>query len=163
MLAFDHDVGSDERFDDIVVGWNKRDNCSVYYLQRKDVNTKIFSSLIAETRPDLIYVNSLFSHKFVVSALKSARDFGLPVLLAPRGQLCANTFKKKTKKLIYLALYRKLFAKTNVFINILLMRSRVRFRNTCRSNQSDCLDCQIFQTLKSCHLKRRKKLEENLI
>ena len=39
VLAFDHD-GSDERFDDIVVGWNKRDNCSVYYLPKK-MNTKI--------------------------------------------------------------------------------------------------------------------------
>ena len=115
VLAFDHDVGSDEVFKDIDIGWNKHDNCSVYYLPKKDVNTKNFSSLIADLRPDLLYVNSLFSAKFVVSALKSARDHGLPVLLAPRGQLCANAFKKKAKKFAYLTLYRRLFSKNNVY------------------------------------------------
>ena len=96
VLAFDHDVGSDERFDDIVVGWNKMRQLLCVLFTEKDVNTKIFSSLIADTRPDLIYVNSLFSHKFVVSALKSARDFDCQFYWH-RGASCANAFKKKRK------------------------------------------------------------------
>ena len=124
VLAFDHDVGSDEKFKDIDIGWNKRDNCSVYYLSKKDVNTNVVSSLIADLRPDLLYVNSLFSHMFVVSALKCARDRQLPVLLAPRGQLCKNAFKKKAKKLVYLTLYRRLFSKSNVFYQYTSMEER---------------------------------------
>ena len=68
--------------------------CIIY---RKRCEHKNIYSLIAETRPDLIYVNSLFSHKFVVSALKSARDFGLLILLAPRGHCVQMPLRKKRK------------------------------------------------------------------
>ena len=115
VVALDHDLGSKRRFQDIKPGWNKRDNCSVLYLSEQDMNEKTFARLIGEINPDLLYLQSLFDYKTVIPALKCSRDQGLPVLLAPRGQLCRNAFRKKIRKFAYLLFYRGLFSRSNVF------------------------------------------------
>jgi len=115
VVALDHDVGTEKRFDDITPGWNQRENCSVYYLSNNDLKEGVLNSLITEVNPDFLYINSLFSYRFVIPALKCSRRMGLPVLLAPRGQLCQNAFKKKVRKLSYLYLFRKLFGGSMVF------------------------------------------------
>jgi glycosyltransferase involved in cell wall biosynthesis len=114
VLALDQDIGSKERLKNIESGWNKRSNCSVMYLSKKNVNKKSIVSLIKEVNPDFLYLNSLFDHNFVVPVLKCSRSMGLPVLLAPRGQLCKNAFRKKIKKMAYLLFYRRLFSSSNV-------------------------------------------------
>ena len=115
IVALDHDVGLEKRFDNIEPGWNQRENCSVYYLSKNDLNNRVLSNLIAEVNPDFLYINSLFSYPFVIPALKYSQRLGIPVLLAPRGQLCKNAFKKKIKKLCYLFFFKKLFGGKNVF------------------------------------------------
>jgi glycosyltransferase involved in cell wall biosynthesis len=115
ILALDQDLGSNERLANIEIGWNKRSNCSVIYLSKKDVNERRITNIINEVNPEILYINSLFDHLFAIPALRCARNLGLPVLMAPRGQLCKNAFKKKIKKFAYLLFYRSLFSNINVW------------------------------------------------
>jgi len=76
------------------------------------MNVRSIRTIVAETKPDLIYLNSFFSPPFSVRtlALHRARLIPrIPVLMAPRGELAPGALAlKRPKKLAYLQLVKSL-------------------------------------------------------
>lgn len=82
--------------------WMHRENCTVKYLSDSNYNKEQFQSAIEECHPDIIYLQSLFQH-CILSFLILSKAYHCKVFLAPRGELCAGAFKKKYKKIPYIA------------------------------------------------------------
>ena len=104
IVTVDHDINNRARFSDIKEGWNERNNCYALYLEEEEINYKKLLNVTRSINPDIIYLNSLFGYKFTVPFLKIATKENIPLILAPRGELCKNAFKKKYKKKPYLLL-----------------------------------------------------------
>lgn len=102
ILTSDHELHDSKRLQDINDGWNDRSNCKVKYLRQDENNGKTYREIVDEIEPDIIYLNSLFSIETTVPFLRLAKKKKIPLLLAPRGELCVNAFNKKYKKIPYL-------------------------------------------------------------
>lgn len=113
IVCRDHDMRENERYKNIHDGWNERSNCKVCYLSDGEYNEKVFERIIQELQPDVIYLQGLFQ-ACVVPCLKLAKKYGIRVLLAPRGELCAGAFRKKYKKLPYIAALKLLGLVNNI-------------------------------------------------
>lgn len=107
IVTHNHDMGETKAYTDIKTGWNKRKNCEVLYLSDEEYKYKRFEKVIKELQPDIIYLQGLFQ-KCIIPCLMLAKKNNVPVMLAPRGELCAGAFKKKYKKIPYIA-FLKLF------------------------------------------------------
>lgn len=102
IVTRDHDLFETERFNGIQEGWNDRGNCKVLYVSDSEYNKAGFESVIKEINPNIIYLQGLFQ-SCVFPCLQLARKHCLPVLLAPRGELCKGALNiKKWKKLPYI-------------------------------------------------------------
>ncbi len=93
--------------------WNKRSNCTVLYLNDRDYNKKRFKKEINKIKPDVMYLQSLFQD-CIVPCLKIAKENQIPVVLAPRGELCMGAFKKKYKKIPYIMCLKSMGLLKNV-------------------------------------------------
>lgn len=102
VMCTDHELGINQRLDNITEGWNKRGNCQVRYFADSEVTGKNLKTMIEEIHPDTIYINSLFDAKWTIPLLRIAKSKKIKVLLAPRGQLCKNALIGKYKKLPYI-------------------------------------------------------------
>lgn len=118
VVTANHDLNSTEPLDGVAEGKNENDEFSVYYLSEKNINYRNFAEIADTEKPDIVYVNSLFSGKYFVPFLKYTKKRGLPLLLAPRGELCDNAFRKRTKKLIYINVLKMLYGMENVSIHV---------------------------------------------
>lgn len=81
----------------------------VIYLDRAHQNRAFIQSLLAETKPDILYFNSLFSPRFTLLPLIIRRkwDAAHKCILAPRGMLKRGALsKKKWKKKLFLGAAR---------------------------------------------------------
>src|SRR5688572_27531494 len=69
-------------------GWNTGSTPPIYYLSRAEVRISTIRRLIAQVRPDAIYLNSFFSPLtiFVLFLRKLRRIATVPVILAPEGE-----------------------------------------------------------------------------
>lgn len=105
IIAKNHDMGETEPYKDIKPGWNDRDNCIVKYLNDSEYCYKGFAEAINEVAPDVLYLQSLFTD-CIVPCLMLASKNSIPVLLAPRGELCPGAMRKKYKKLPYILFLR---------------------------------------------------------
>lgn len=105
VVAKNHDLGETESYKDIAPGWNDRGNCKVKYLSDSEYGKHGFATAMDEVKPDMLYLQSLFNG-CTVPCLSCAKKRGIPVLLAPRGELCAGAMKKKYKKVPYIAYLR---------------------------------------------------------
>lgn len=101
IVTRNHDMGDTEAYHNIQSGWNQRRNCKVLYLNDKEYCYKNYEKVIIEIKPDLIYLQGLFQN-CIIPCLFLAKKFNTPVILAPRGELCAGAFKKKYKKIPYI-------------------------------------------------------------
>ena len=106
IVTANHEYGSNDRLDGIQEGWQKVGNAKVLYLSEKQKNINMFSEIVKEIQPDLIYLNSLFDAPNVLAFLEIAYKNNIKVLMAPRGELCSGAFKKKYKKIPYIAYIR---------------------------------------------------------
>ena len=67
--------------------------------------------MLRETNPQVVYLNSLFDFRFAILPLLTAwiSSRGIPVMLAPRGELSVGALSlKRRKKLLFIALFRML-------------------------------------------------------
>jgi glycosyltransferase involved in cell wall biosynthesis len=88
--------------------WHVRQDCEVLYSSSSRRKFKDFRSIIAGVRPDIIYLNSLFSPCFTLKPLilmRSRLIEAAPTVLAPRGECfpAALSVKKRRKKLFLAA------------------------------------------------------------
>jgi glycosyltransferase involved in cell wall biosynthesis len=76
-------------------------------LKKKQLTYSVIRRNILEINPDILYLNSLFSKKFTLFPLLTAKTAGYKVLLAPRGMLGNESLLiKKGKKSFFLKLSR---------------------------------------------------------
>lgn len=102
IVTHDHDLFETERFVGIHEGWNDRTNCRVLYLSDREYNKGSFERVIKELTPNILYLQGIFQ-SCVFPCLQSAKKYNIPVLLAPRGELCEGALNiKKLKKLLYI-------------------------------------------------------------
>ncbi|MDR0966592.1 MAG: glycosyltransferase [Myxococcales bacterium] len=128
VVTSDHDLKSSERLPGIEAGWNARDGFRVRYLSDAALDLATLQTIVQEVEPDVLYLNSLFAARWTMPLLKIGRDRSIPVLLAPRGELCANALRqKKYKKIPYLFL-----------LNPFLKREGVYYHAT-SDNEFDCI------------------------
>lgn len=118
IVTRNHDMGETETYKDIKPGWNDRGNCKVLYLSDKEYGYRKYEKVIKEINPDVIYLQGLFQN-CIIPCLFLAKKHNIPVLLAPRGELCAGAFKKKYKKIPYI-----------VFLKMFGLLNKVHFQST---------------------------------
>ncbi|MDQ3374616.1 MAG: group 1 family glycosyltransferase, partial [Acidobacteriota bacterium] len=89
IITLDHD-GDKISYKDVRVNdWNKVGNAKVYYLSQNTVLISKLHKLINETKPDSIYINSIFSRLsiFVLILKKFKLISDIKIILAPEGEL----------------------------------------------------------------------------
>lgn len=96
-------------------GWVKKGNAHVRYLSESEFCYKVLDGIVEDLKPDLVYLNSLFDFNRTFNLLRVAYKRNIKVLLAPRGELYPNAFKKKYKKIPYLFLIKKYISAKNVY------------------------------------------------
>ena len=114
VICTNHELGVSQKLDHIVDGWNDRGNCKVRYFADAEVTKEKLKNVVDEINPDTIYINSLFDAMWTIPLLKIAKEKGIKVLLAPRGQLCKNAFIGKYKKIPYIIYLKTLGLLKNV-------------------------------------------------
>lgn len=91
--------------------WTEFSGARVWYESRRRPNLLRMRVLVRDSKPDLIYLNSLFDLRFSIVPLLNARlsSRRVPVLLAPRGELAAGALAlKRRKKQFFLTCWRLL-------------------------------------------------------
>ncbi len=86
--------------------WNDLGNCRAFYLSRSGVSSGTIKRLIGDVRPDAIYLNSVFSPltRKTLFMRRFGRLGGIPVILAPEGELCVGALTLNPKrKAVFLA------------------------------------------------------------
>ena len=83
--------------------WTSRPEAMVYYASPSNLRSRNFAELVAEVKPDAVYLNSIFS-KVCATFLFARKRFlkpEMPVLLAPCGELsdAALNLRKSRKRM----------------------------------------------------------------
>ena len=105
ILTTDRDYGDEQAYPEIDVDeWItfQDSQIQVYYLSTEKPRRRIIQTIIKELRPDLVYMNSLFSLHFTLIPLVF-RVSSAKYILAPRGMLQAGALSiKSRKKMLFL-------------------------------------------------------------
>lgn len=110
----DRDFGDTKPYADIEQNTiTKYKEYTVIYLS--EINKKNISKVIVEFNPDLLYLNSFFSKTTQIVMFLNQFTFKKKLIVAPRGELQENALNiKKTKKSIYLFIYKLLSFYENI-------------------------------------------------
>jgi glycosyltransferase involved in cell wall biosynthesis len=113
VLAGIYDLGEEEKMAGVDEGvWSNLESLSgvqVRYENSSNWKKSNWKNIFEEVKPDVLYLNSLFSIAFALRPLKIARSNGVKTVLAPRGMLGAGALAiKPLKKFIFLSLARNL-------------------------------------------------------
>jgi len=113
VLAGAYDLGEEEKMEGLDEGvWSHLEGVSgvqVRYENRLNWRKSNWKNVFDEVKPDVLYLNSLFSLAFTLRPLQIARAKGVKTVLAPRGMLGAGALEiKPLKKFVFLSLARNL-------------------------------------------------------
>lgn len=110
IACWDRDFGDSAPYPDIPIAeWTVTGHARVLYLHPSDFKLKRYRTLLAEIRPDILYLNELYSIRQSVLPATLTRFIRYPprVIVAPRGCLNPEALKiKRMKKLAYLRTLR---------------------------------------------------------
>ncbi len=115
IICSNHELNNKKQLDGIYDGWNNRHNCKVIYIADNGYRLRAFESIINNIQPDIIYLNSLFAIRATIPFLYISKKYCVPLLLAPRGELCVNAYDGKYKKIPFLILFRTFFTSKSVW------------------------------------------------
>ena len=97
IVCFDRDHRAPQPYPNIQIGqWQKQGDAMVRYAAPHELGFAFCRKMLLETRPDMIYLNSLFDRAFSMKpllALGHGRD--TPILLTPRGELSSGALGLK--------------------------------------------------------------------
>ena len=91
--------------------WSAFGNAKTWYELKGRLPARRTAALLRETKPRLVYLNSLFDYRFAILPLLISRVISkrLPVILAPRGELSAGALAlSRRKKHFFIVLFRLL-------------------------------------------------------
>lgn len=113
IISNDHDLDDPKKLKGIHDGWNDVRGAKVLYIKEEDYGTSNFVEIMSTFNVSMVYLSSVFYYQMNRPAIKAAKKMGIPILLAPRGEINENALGiKKTKKKAYLH-----FLKTSGFLN----------------------------------------------
>lgn len=122
IICNDHDFKETSKYTTIHSGWNTVGNAEVYYLNEKEYSEKTFRTIVKPYKDSIImfYLSSIYYISMNIPAIKLGRKLGVPILLAPRGDLMKNSIAmkswiKKFKKLAFLKMCRYMHIFRGVF------------------------------------------------
>lgn len=107
IVTLDRDWLDTQPYGSVVQGqWQAVGSARVLYLERRSVSVRRLAREVADVSPDVLYLNSFFDSIFTVKVIV-ARALGMvagvPVLLAPQGELSAGALSlKPLKKTAYM-------------------------------------------------------------
>lgn len=106
VLTSAYDLGDELPYEDVLLNeWFDKEGVFIKYLDKKMLNRGTIRRNILEINPDMLYLNSMFSKRFTLFPLMTARAAGIPVVLASRGMLGHGPLsQKKGKKKAFLTL-----------------------------------------------------------
>ena len=91
--------------------WSAVGNAKIWYELSGRLSARRTAALLRKTKPQLVYLNSLFDYRFAILPLLIVRVISrkLPVILAPRGELSAGALALgRRKKHLFIVLFRLL-------------------------------------------------------
>lgn len=108
IVTSDKDLGDVVSYPNVKQNvWANNGGYRVLYLDKANQNKRRYEEILNENKYEFIYFNSLFSLKFTLLPLWSARKTKSNILLAPRGMLGAGALTiKKRKKQLFLRLFK---------------------------------------------------------
>ena len=117
IVCFERDHGSNQRYTNIETGqWQRQGDALIRYASPHELGFAFCRKMLLETRPDMIYLNSLFDRAFSIKpllALGHGRD--TPILLTPRGELSSGALGLKAwQKRFFLSAVRAIGFYKNV-------------------------------------------------
>lgn len=120
VVTRNHDGKADRKpYDQVKTGeWNAVGSAKVFYINARQLTVRAFSDLIKEIKPDIVFLNSVFSTPSItfLRTRKNAQLSRVPVIVSPCGELAGATLKlKATKKSLFLK-YAKL---TGLYRNVI--------------------------------------------
>ncbi|MBL7703046.1 MAG: glycosyltransferase [Ferruginibacter sp.] len=81
----------------------------VWYAKPQTINRSIFGKMIKEVRPDVVYLNGIFSYRFFIIPLLCVNPAQQKIVIAPRGMLQSGALAGKAlKKKAYLGMLKML-------------------------------------------------------
>jgi len=112
VVTRNHDGKADRKpYDQVKTGeWNAVGPARVFYLGPKHLNVRSFSKLIKEIKPDIVFLNSVFSRPSItfLRSRKNPELSRIPVIVSPCGELSGATLKFKAAKKRAFLIYAKL-------------------------------------------------------
>jgi glycosyltransferase involved in cell wall biosynthesis len=120
VVTRNHDGKADKKpYDQVKTGeWNEVGSARVFYLGSGQLSVRTFSELIRDVKPDVVFLNSVFSMPSItfLRSRKRSDISKIPVIVSPCGELNPATLKfKSTKKRLFLK-YAKL---TGLYRNVI--------------------------------------------
>ena len=110
--------------------WIESFGIQVMYLSPENQKKSIYRDIIQKVKPDIIYINGIFSKSFSILPLLAARHNQAKVIVAPRGMLSKSALRiKKFKKGIFLS-----------FAKAMKLYKGVEFHATSFKEKSDVQD-----------------------
>lgn len=103
IICSNHDLFENNPYPDVRDDWNYVGKAKVKYLVDSYYQRDAFERIIQDIRPQVIYVSSIFSALYTYPIVSLAKQYGIPLLLAPRGELLSSALQIKwIKKKLYL-------------------------------------------------------------
>lgn len=106
VFTRDRDLGEMNPYEGIEPGTlNSRKDCQVFYAKPDQLNLRTLRKLVADVKPDIIYLNSYFSKltRIALAMRKLGMARGIRYIVAPRGEFSPGALKLKSlKKSAYL-------------------------------------------------------------
>lgn len=119
IISNDHEFNDYTRLPSIVDGWNKVGKAKVLYIKEKEYLKNNFRSILKEINAECVYLSSVFYYKMNFPAIRAAKSLGIPVILAPRGEICDGALSiKKDKKKLFLAYENVIGIFKDVFFHV---------------------------------------------
>lgn len=129
VVCSNHDFLETEPYPDIEEGWNTQGKAKVMYLKDEEIGYKTFYNILEKERPDLIYASQIMAIKFNYGFIKAAKELKIPILLAPRGDICSNAIKlKKWKKLPFLFVARIMGLYKDMYFQATIEEERINLK-----------------------------------
>jgi len=107
IVCLNRDYGINEPYPNIAQGeWAVLGETHVYYAADGELSFAFYRKILHEVVPDFIYLNSLFDRDFSIKPFIAAgRGLGVPIILAPRGELSVGALGLKAfRKHIFIIL-----------------------------------------------------------
>lgn len=109
IVTSNHEFNEKKKLNGIQNGWNNIYGAKVLYLNETQFNYKYIKKILMEDEVAMIYLSSVFHYKLNYPVVRVAKQLNIPVLLAPRGELCENALTiGKKKKILFIKLLKML-------------------------------------------------------